>query len=498
MGSFFSQLKLAIDAFSEILEAYRAAGARIQLSPGLPVPNPSRPLWIDPESPIARHGKGETLEGYADVVIIGSGITGASVARGLLEQDDGDEKGQIKGWSPKRVVILEARETCSGATGRNGGHITPVLYLDYDALKKKHGKAAAQRIIRFRTAHFPALAGAATAYDPENTCTYRATESLDVFYDSAAWDTAKARLATFQADMPKEGAQFEVVEGRSAAERFSLADNALGCIVTTAAAIHPYRFVTKIGEFELYTHTPCTSIAQPTAESSLYTLTTPSGTLTAKHVVHATNGYTSHLLPGLRTKIVPIVGTMSAQRPGATADTARGARSFVFYREALDRGYDYLTQKPDGENELMLGAAFATASLAEVGTADDSRYNRAIAAHLGGALPIYFGEENWGKEGETTQGGGSWWEGRVKAFWSGILGISADGQPWVGRMPLDRPQDGGEWLSAGYTGEGMVHAWLCGDVLARMISGREIPDWFPPEMIVTAARMKKAKIEDIL
>lgn len=48
----------------------------------------------------------------AETVIIGSGITGTLIAHGLLERDHGSDG--------KRVVMLEARNFCGGATGRNG------------------------------------------------------------------------------------------------------------------------------------------------------------------------------------------------------------------------------------------------------------------------------------------------------------------------------------------------------------------------------------------
>lgn len=50
-----------------------------------------------------------------DTVVIGSGISGARIAWGLLGDEDGDVKGE-----KRRVVMLEARQTCSGASGRNG------------------------------------------------------------------------------------------------------------------------------------------------------------------------------------------------------------------------------------------------------------------------------------------------------------------------------------------------------------------------------------------
>lgn len=51
------------------------------------------------------------LSRETDIVIIGSGITGCSVARALLEEEP---------LGPVHVTILEARTLTSGATGRNG------------------------------------------------------------------------------------------------------------------------------------------------------------------------------------------------------------------------------------------------------------------------------------------------------------------------------------------------------------------------------------------
>lgn len=74
----------------------------------LPVPNPSKSFWhSEPSGLLLGHRTTEKLPEEADVVIVGSGITGASAARYL------DEDG-----SKKSVVMLEAREACWGATGR--------------------------------------------------------------------------------------------------------------------------------------------------------------------------------------------------------------------------------------------------------------------------------------------------------------------------------------------------------------------------------------------
>ncbi|KIJ67118.1 hypothetical protein HYDPIDRAFT_50050, partial [Hydnomerulius pinastri MD-312] len=59
----------------------------------------------------------------------------------------------------------------------------------------------------------------------------------------------------------------------------------------------------------------------------------------------------------------------------------------------------------------------------------------------------------------------------------------------------------GEWIAAGYSGEGMVHAWMSGKALAEMVLGREreanLAEWFPDILRVTPGRWKKAKAEDL-
>lgn len=91
--------------------------------------------------------------------------------------------------------------------------------------------------------------------------------------------------------------------------------------------------------------------------------------------------------------------------------------------------------------------------------------------------------------------------------------------PWVGRLPewmsqrsspspSHQPTNSGllsapgEWISAGYTGEGMVHAWLSGRALASMIiDGEDSPDVsreLPEFMRITKKRWKLAQIENLL
>ena len=76
----------------------------------LPTPTSTDSFWhSEPNEFLIGHRTTEELPANADIVIVGSGITGTSAARFLAE----DERA-----NGKSIVLLEAREACWGATGR--------------------------------------------------------------------------------------------------------------------------------------------------------------------------------------------------------------------------------------------------------------------------------------------------------------------------------------------------------------------------------------------
>jgi NADPH-dependent 2,4-dienoyl-CoA reductase/sulfur reductase-like enzyme len=107
MGQLLSRFNFVIATVRELGGEYSTVQKRVNLSPGLPVNDPTLPYWTVP--PVNLPGRNNTaLPTHVDVLIIGSGITGVSCARTLLK----------KGPPGLRVLVLEARDVCSGATGR--------------------------------------------------------------------------------------------------------------------------------------------------------------------------------------------------------------------------------------------------------------------------------------------------------------------------------------------------------------------------------------------
>ncbi|KAF8641546.1 hypothetical protein AX16_009923 [Volvariella volvacea WC 439] len=550
-------IRLILRILCFLFPSVNALNERIKQSPGLPVPDPCTPYWLVPSAPISEHGSSpdSKLPEHADVVIIGSGITGTGFARTLLDYDDLHSKD----GESLHVVMLEAREICSGATGRNGGHITPPLYQEYVEIVHSYGASIAKKIMDFRRSHIRELMTVAEEEDLLEESQCRGVETFDVYHNKSAFADAKRRLARYLNDLPSEKEAYSVYETRESLESLQFSAKTVGSISRPAGAVHPYRLVTGIlarllesyPNFHLFAKTPVTEIHAPdTADSHWYTVTTPRGNIKARHVIHATNGWASHLLPRMRMKIVPTRACMTAQkpRPGlgeqhvktsektVSEDSWTGKRSFTFFPLSYTDFFDYLTQQParnhspsfdrdkaiypPSEGELMFGGGFSKVEtiLTEFGSSDDRTWDRSTEEYLRSALGKYF----------TVNSDDSTAKEEIKSVWGGILGVSVDRLPWVGRIPTSvtgrippspgRAKEGaktplsapGEWIAAGFSGEGMVHAWLSAKALAYMVLGSAdgisanpkiepaLESWFPEVFRMTEERWEKATIENLI
>lgn len=80
----------------------------------LPSANPTKSYWIEAAgSPLRDLRSTPGLPATADVVIVGGGYSGATTAYWLDKYTRGHAK-------QPSMVLLEARDMCGGATGRNG------------------------------------------------------------------------------------------------------------------------------------------------------------------------------------------------------------------------------------------------------------------------------------------------------------------------------------------------------------------------------------------
>ncbi|KAJ6017804.1 hypothetical protein N7451_001183 [Penicillium sp. IBT 35674x] len=475
---------------------------RIYSDPGIPHDITTSSFWTQTPHPQFAQRSMQPLASSADVVIIGSGITGASIARTLLQ--NGVRSGSSAPSHPA-VVILEARDICSGATGRNGGHILETAD-DYAELADVYGEDVARKTMRFRLSHLREMLNAAEELGLTEEVQARKVQFLSAFFGDQPWKDALERLQRFKEGMPEESAEWVSYDRESMPEEFKLA-NATGVVAGPAGALWPYKFVTGLlarlladypEEFQVNDHTAVTSIETDSSSTYKYKVQTDRGIISARHVIHCTNSHVSHLVPGLRGRIFPVRGQMSAQTPGDKFPCQAYEHSWLFN---YHRGFDYLTQLPGGQ--MMFGGGFGQGELggiAELGVARDDEMSVYIDIHLSGALSAVFGRETWGRvQGDPVQ-----------AMWTGNMAFSTDGFPWVGQLPVSATRRsssdegvGAEWVCAAFGGEGMVQCWLCGQALATMLlqqNGTLDPavdadlSWVPEQMLVSEERLADAEL----
>lgn len=105
--------------FPKVFILYASSSSLLQftMQPSLPIPSPNLSHWHQTTRSFPHLNKNSSanVPPSTQYLIIGSGICGALTAYELING----------GISGKDVLILEAREAVSGATGRNAGHIRP-------------------------------------------------------------------------------------------------------------------------------------------------------------------------------------------------------------------------------------------------------------------------------------------------------------------------------------------------------------------------------------
>ena len=419
------------------------------------------------------HRTSAFLPTSVSVLIIGSGITGSSIAYNLLSQQ-----------SAPSVLLLEARTACSGATGRNGGHTKCASYRSFLENVDALGELEAAKIVRYEYACMKAVHAFAREHGIE--CDSWEGDTVDVIYDEDQWKLAKHAVVEIQKvlGMSDPASVYHFWDTNEAETKY-LTPGAFGAVSYEAGSLSPYKFVISVLRLalekglNLQTNTPALSMR---ASEKGWIVETSRGVISAEKVILATNGYTAHLHPALQGVIVPLRGHMTAQRPGTEMPREGLATTYSFiYAD----GYEYMIPRPQGSTfawDIMIGGGLTKAmenGLNEFGTTDDTTQDPVIVDYLENSTQAYFGL-NWGDDHPA---------GRVRKAWTGIMGYSADGFPLVGPVPDEENL----FIAASFQGHGMVLCLLAAKALVQMMTGENLADmerYFPKAFIITKERME--------
>lgn len=152
--------------------------------------------WQVPEHPTVAAVQSPQLPSLTDFAVIGSGITGCSVTKTLLEH-------QLAAGC--HVTVFEARTLVSGATGRNGGHLVTASGHTYGPLAAEHGVEAAKQITRFSIMNIDHVMKMVRQMDKElqDECQIRDVRKVMAVRDEETWAAAKKSVLDFQKAVPE-------------------------------------------------------------------------------------------------------------------------------------------------------------------------------------------------------------------------------------------------------------------------------------------------------
>ncbi|KAM0664991.1 hypothetical protein ACQRIU_006144 [Beauveria bassiana] len=472
--------------------------------PGLPRALPTTSYWQVPPHPTLADKQSPQLPVNTDVAVIGSGITGCSVAKHIL-----DISSQLAGGAVT-VTVLEARTLVSGATGRNGGLLTSFVPEEFGDLVEHYGAEEAVKMARFAKRNLEKVHELANS-SPELREWSQVRQLRDVVCFSSAEDFAAAKESwtLYEKHVPEDKGKTEFLTAEEAAQKYNVRAPA-GALTFPNGACWPYRLITDIwsqlceqyrSRLSIETKTPVENITYDGSDAAYpYMLHTPRGDIKAAKVIHATNGHAGHLLPSLRGCIYPLRGSMSVQKatPEFGHDGHKLTWSMVNKRvyepdtDVLEAGTYYAQQDPI-TGDVFMGGEKTNAR--DFFVADDTAVNAHCQDNFTTLLPRYF-VKGWSNDSSREPGP------EIRATWTGIMGFTGDRLPLVGRLPASATQRGGsggddddryggEWIAAGFNGYGMSLCWACGEAVARMVLGQDVDDFLPAALAVTRERIEQ-------
>jgi len=376
--------------------------------------------WCSAPRPAAETSE---LPPAADIVIIGTGLTGVSAALTLSR-------------AGRKVIGLDCADIGFGASTRNGGQIGPGNQkFSVKQLIDKFGKKKAQRIYQQGNemlAYFKALIHAENIDCALTECgRFRGALTVKHYEDAARELEAAKKFA---------GVEGFVVEKSDVPGEIRSDEYVGGVIFSKDGGIHPGRFHTGLLEkarrsgASFFGNTPVLGYQQG---KDSFTVATPKGSITTRDIIVATNGYTRALAPFFKNKILPVGSGIIATEPLGKELVAGLLPGHRMYGET-SRVPNYFRPSPDGTRILFGGYC-----------ADAHRESASSYNSIYGSMLRVFPE---------LKGVG------IAHAWSGYVGVSRDHFPHIG-------VEEGVHYAIGYSGTGVTRSTYFGHKLALKLLG---------------------------
>jgi len=372
----------------------------------------------------------QSLEGerQCDVVIIGAGYTGLSAAHHIAR-------------SGREPLIVEANTLAWGASGRNGGVVSPKFRVGFAALMARFDRDTALHLYRTGYAAVDSLVEMVETLGLTHAqlklgghiAAAHNVHALAGLESTANWikrETGSASSVMISAEQVREATGANIFAG--------------GLLTPKAGGIHPLNYARGIAQHlvddgvKIFINSPAQQVRH---EAGRVVVQTPQGRVSARQVIYATNGYSdqTRATDTLHRRLIPfrsaIIATeplpqnvLAALMPGGQVcgDTKRMLRWFRVVGDRLIFGGRGAFGKDDSQSAF-----------------DD------LQRSMGVVFPILR-------------------DYKVDYRWSGLVAMTLDYLPHAGQLD---PQS---FYAIGYNGGGVAMSTWMGRQLAAMTAGEKV------------------------
>ena len=403
---------------------------------------PESSLWEASQGARIPHSIKLMGDHSADVAIIGGGYTGLSAAYHLA-----------KDFNVKSSVI-EAGHIGWGASGRNGGFCSVGgTAEDNQTLIKKYGLDDVKKYYQSQIDAIELVRS--IILDEKIDIKIQGNAEIEVARSSRDFD----RLVSYANFRKKSlGLNTSIIpEDRFKEEYFDSTEQYGAISIEPTFGIHPLRFVNGLADaasnrgVNLYSNSEVISWEKT---NNGHLLSTNKGSITAKYVIFATNGFMpEHLLPNFNARSLPIISSIITTRPltedelnshnWKTEDPIINSRKLVNYFRML----------PD--NRFLFGGR-GSSSGNQQGALKNYRYLESVMKKI------------WP----------NWRSVDIEYKWHGFVCFTKRLTPSIGRLD----DDPSVFFGFGYHGNGVNTSTWTGYQLAKWVGKINVRSEYPEEL----------------